>query len=699
MKKRQIYVLLTGLLVSAGAHAQQTPDLVADEVVVTASRFEESYIDKPVSVTVISSEEIRRSPARTVPELLSYQAGIGSRDLFGNNGSQATIDMRGFGVTAGQNVLVLIDGRRQNDIDLSGVQWSAIPLDFIERIEIVRGSGSVLYGDGAVSGVVNIITRKPGKDGNRASVTVGGGTFDTYTARVDGELGQDTTGLRVGASYFDSQGYRENNRNIQSTAFADGKWSRGNDDFSLRFAGANQNLRLPGGRLVQPALGVNQLETDRRGTATPDDYALRDDVSLQFDWTRKDGSLSEIVGLSYRRKEQKSYFAANGSNYRDADLDVFSATPRLRFDQSDAAVPGTLVVGLDWYVWDYHLAVGSSPASIVQPIHQVDATQQNRAIYALETIQVGTGTTITGGARVEWFHIDATDTFDPTAPNPAFLNAGSPQGEQSERQHALELGLRQALNERWSSYGRGTRAYRFATVDEIYESSVFFPGFVQLQEFQFLQPQTSETYELGIDWHAPSANARLAVFQMDVKNEIHLDPFTAGTGNTNLPPSRRRGIEFEVGARPVERIDLHLTYTYTEAKFQEGAFPGGPFTPTNISFAGKSVPLVPRHRANFAAGFRLSEHARFDAVTSYVSDQFMDNDEENSLGTKIPGYTVTDVRLAYETARMSVGLLVSNLFDRDYYNYAVKSQFTPGNYSAYSLPGRNALLELKVKFD
>ena len=127
--------------------------------------------------------------------------------------------------------------------------------------------------------------------------------------------------------------------------------------------------------------------------------------------------------------------------------------------------------------------------------------------------------------------------------------------------------------------------------------------------------------------------------------------------------------------------------------------PGSPFTQQDVVVAGKTVPLVSRHKLNLGASWGVAARTRLNASVSYVSSQFMDNDEENSLGTKIPGYTVTDVRLAYETARMSVGLLVSNLFDRDYYNYAVKSQFTPGNYSAYPLPGRNALLELKVKFD
>ena len=688
MKKQRIYVLLAGMMVSAVTCAQQNSDIVTDNVTVTATRFKDSYSDKPVSVTVISAEEIRRSPARTVPELLSYQAGVGGRDLFGNNSAQASVDIRGFGAAGAQNSLILVDGRRQNDIDISGVQWSALPLDFIERIEIVRGSGAVLYGDGAVSGVINIITRKPGDAGKQSSITLGAGSFETYTARADGEVAGETAGLRLGGSYFDSQGYRDNNRNIQSAAYADARWHQGRDQLSLRYSGASQNLRLPGGRAVQPGIGVNLLETDRRGATTPKDYAKRDDGSLQFDWQSDGDRLSGILGLSYRRKEQVSYFDFGGfPDYREVELDVLAITPRLRLDHTELGIPGSLVAGFDWYAWDYRLAQASSAATIGQPIHRVKANQENRALYVQETLAFASGTTITGGARQEWFSIDATDAFDPTAPNPAFTNGGSPQGEQKERQHALELGLRQDFSAQWSAYARASRAFRFATVDELYEGSSSFE-----QEFQFLRPQTSETREVGLNWHLTTTTARLGVFRTDITDEIHLDPFSFGTGNTNLAPSRRSGLELELGTRPAQNVDLRFTYTYTEAKFLEGTIAGG-----LTSIAGKTVPLVARHRASLAAGLRLSNQLRLDAVSSYVSNQYMENDEENDFGTRIPGYTVTDLRAAYDSRRMSLDLTLSNLFDEEYYNYAVTSIFTPGRYSAYPLPGRGAMLQLKLR--
>jgi iron complex outermembrane receptor protein len=135
--------------------AEETMQL--EEVVVTATRAEEEIEKISSNVTVITREEIRKSTATTVQDLLRNEEGLIIRDLYGT-GTKSTVDMRGFG--RGINTTVLIDGKKVNNIDLSGVDWNLIPLENVERIEIVRGGGSVLYGDNAIAGVINIITKK-----------------------------------------------------------------------------------------------------------------------------------------------------------------------------------------------------------------------------------------------------------------------------------------------------------------------------------------------------------------------------------------------------------------------------------------------------------------------------------------------------------------------------------------------------------
>src|SRR5690606_586177 len=244
------------LLVGAASLAYSQEDSREDAVVVEATRFPEDVRRLPASTTVLTEEDIRRSAARTLPELLAGQVGITMRDLYGNNAAVTSVDLRGFGATGPQNTLVLLDGRRLSDLDLSSVQWSSVPLASIERIEIVRGSGAVLYGDAASAGVVNIITRSPLKRGPAFEAYGRAGTFDTLEGRLYGAYSGERLGINASLYGFDSDGYRDNNRNEQRNADVNLRWALGEGALDLHFGTDQQELRLPGVRRVQPSIGL-----------------------------------------------------------------------------------------------------------------------------------------------------------------------------------------------------------------------------------------------------------------------------------------------------------------------------------------------------------------------------------------------------------------------------------------------------------
>jgi iron complex outermembrane receptor protein len=658
---------------------------VGEPVIVTATRFEDRYLDRPVNATVISAEDIRRSAAKTVPDLLSGEAGIAQHDLFGNNAAAATVDLRGFGATGTQNTLILLDGRRLSDSDLSGVQWWTVPLAAIERIEIVRGSGAVLYGDGATTGVINIITKSPARIGNLAVLQGGAGTYDTREGQVYANYFTGHTGFNLIASGFRSDGYRDNNTNHQNNVQAEVRLLSERGEASLKIGTDDQYLRLPGARTVQPSAGIDELATDRRGTATPLDYAKRSGTRATLDWRRETGVGEFNLGLGWREKQQESYFDQGGfPDYRVADLDVWSVSPRMRFPQLLAGLPNTLVAGIDWYHWDYRLRISNSQASIGQPFNTVDATQENAAIYFYNTTQLVPRLTLVAGGRAERYRISASDFYDPTAPGGAF-GSGAPPGNQDETEHAYELALRYQFVAEWAAIGRLGRSFRFANVDEIYEFSGP-PAFSR--EFQFLQPQTAQFYEVSLERRREGSVLRATAFNIDVTNEIHLDVYSTGIGNTNLPPSRRRGLELEAQQALGSALRVTGNYTYTQAKFLEGALPGSPLTQQNVVIAGKTVPLVSRHRLNAGATWRFAPRAQATALLAYVSDQYMENDEGNTFGAKIPAYTVVDFKLAWQDRGWRLAAAVNNLLGEKYYNYAVASPFVAGRYNAYPLPER-----------
>jgi len=661
-----------------------------DAVIVTATRFQEDVRRLPASTTVLTAEDIARSPARTLPELLQEQAGFVMRDLFGNNAAQTSIDLRGFGATGTQNTLILVDGRRQNDFDLSGTQWSAIPLSMIERVEILRGTGAVLYGDNASAGVVNIVTRSPLKQGKVFEAFGRVGSYETVEGQLYGNYAGEHFGINALIYGYTSEGYRANNRNQQENAAINARWAFGEGALDLRLGVDKQDLRLPGARIVQPSIGLDQYQTDPRGAQTPNDYASRDGERAGLTYLQRFGSVDFSVGVDYRTKDQRGFFEQFFS-YRADTLDLKSLTPKAKLPFSTGSWRHSLVGGVDWNQWDYHSTRTDSFENLNRPVNVVDIKQETIGVYLQDMIQVTPSTVATLGYRREQAKYQGTDTVDPTAPGCAFGCSAAAPLDQTQKAEAWEVGLRQFLGAQWSVFGRVGRSFRLVNAEEIYE---FDAGFNN--SFQLLSPQRSDTYEAGAEWSRGRTGLRATLFLSNIENEIHLDPFTAGIGNTNLPPSRRQGVELDGKWEAAKTLRLAANYTYTRARFLEGVIPGGPFViGSNMPIAGKTVPLVPEQKLNLSFSWDVLPRTMLTGVLTAVSDQYRDNDEPNTL-SKIPAYQTVDLKLIQSWHWGRLSLTVNNLLNQSYYTYSVRSQFTADRYAVYPLPGTTVSLAAEV---
>lgn len=625
-------------IVAAALSAAAVPGLAAEPViaaaaltpvVVTATRFPDVERQFPVGVSVITEEDIRNSTASTVPELLRTLPGVQTRDLSGSPNLQ--VDLRGFGSFGDQNTLVLLDGQRISENEQTTVNWSTIPLDAIERIEVMRGSGAVLYGAGATGGTINIITKAPAANTRSGFVEGGVASYRTRDVRVGANIAGERTGLRLTMAHRESDGYRDNNALRIDSAQLDWRYTSDRGMLTLKAGADDQLLRLPG------ALSAAQIAANRRQTNNPQDFHTTHGGYLNLGGTYRVGDSELAANLSWRKKNVDASQISWGL-YIPSESRQLLFTPRIKILHQLGGVNHTLVAGVDIEDWDAQSNRWSFTSLNYDARPQ--ATQRSEALYLQNTTAFATGTSLAVGVRGQRVTYGVADPVNAVA-----------RAERKRHLDAFELALRQSLGGGWAAYGKVGSSFRVPNVNDNYD--------LVNKVLNLLEPQTARVRELGLESAGATARYRLALYDIELENEILFDP--AAYINRNMPPTRRRGVEAGARWQPVASVDLSVAYTYAEAEFR----------------SGNDVPLVPRHAASVGAGWKFSPRARVDAVLRFTGEQRYDSDELNTFNQKMPSYTVIDLKMAYDQAdwRFTAGVL--NLFNKEYYSYGVFDAFTP----------------------
>jgi iron complex outermembrane receptor protein len=650
----------------AATKTEEQEPVMMKEVVVTGTRIEERMERIPASISVIDEQDIKNSNARNVADLLRSEEGIVVRDLLGN-GKTAQVDLRGFGETGPYNNLVLVDGRRVNEIDLSGVDWTQIPLDQVERVEILRGTGTVLYGDNAVGGVINIITKVPSEG---LTVAAGGlaGSYSRHKERFGISGGGPNYGASLFGSYESTDGYRENNefraKDIGGNIVFDPT-----EYLSLKLSGSyhSDDYGLPG------YLTKEQLSTDRRSSVFPLDNAETEDGYLNLGSDLRLGKFGNlIVDLSYRDRDSES----NWVSYlwaEDRQTETWALTPRHVLESEILGRANKLILGFDFYRVDQDVKSFFGTPPTLSALAAVE--RDSYGFYFHDDFSLSQSLILSLGARREKVEYDLSKKeFGPFALDPLDESV-------TERENAYVAGLTWLYSSKSSLFARANRSYRFPLADELVVSD-WLAG--ELRVNDQLKPQTGDHYEAGVrHFFTQNVEGNLTLFWAEIKDEIFLNTVTFT--NENHPETLHRGLEIGARATFFEKLTLLGNYTYEKATFEKEPFDGN------------DIPAVPRHKGNLGLRiFDVLPGLVFSADYNYVGSSYLISDQANQF-EKLDNYYTVDARLTYTWKWLNAFVGVNNLTDQKYVPYAVVGGSPPAAVF-YPAPERNWVAGLNISF-
>ncbi|MCW1886443.1 TonB-dependent receptor [Luteolibacter flavescens] len=588
------------------------------------------------SATVIDREKIAKSGVRSVADLLATQGGIRLTNTSGN-ASDSTVHLRGFGENASSRVLVLIDGRPVNRPDMAGVSWLEAPVARLERVEILRGSQSARFGDNAVGGVINLVTRGGSTE---STVLEGAGGSDGYTlARISHRSLIDGHGITFDAERNFTDGWRDNAFSELETAAL--RWDKQLADWidaDLGVSWADERGGFPG-----PLTKQRYLLDPRQSI-----YAQSGQAHLYFSeqtrWTAdgtltfgKAGGPTIEVPLSIYQRDLAWNF---GPGYHtDNLLNTYTLSPRFGITGDSWSAEAGISLRRDTLEL-------SQFAEIQRRNRTTDASLERdiAGIFAGAEWEPWKYWHLSTSARWEHSSVGADARSYRFPANPA-LNFAR---ETDESNSAFQAGVRWEGARDVSAWLRYDRLYRLPSTDEI-ASYQGYPLTVPFNDR--LRAETGDNVELGAEWTPGAWTLRVNGFAQWLEGEIAYDYLQ--NLNVNLADTRRLGLETTLGYQ-AGIWDAALHFTALQSEFRSG------------TYEGKEVYLVPNRELTATLGCRPKDWLSLQAEYQYVGDAFEGNDFQNTR-EKLPSYGVANFLVRYEPKPgLSLYCRINNLFDERY---------------------------------
>ncbi len=655
MKKKYFFVLLFLLVTASMAFAEDkssTSNVTnLERIVITPSRVEKSLSDIPASISIITEENIKNSDAKTVPDALKNLEGIYSYDATGV-GAGGTINMRGFYGGMSSHHLVLIDGVPQNQGKDKLVLWDTIPIDNVERIEVMRGPASSLYGDNAMSGVINIITKKP-SSAPHAGASFSYGTYATqnYSSYFSGTFNR--LGYYLGISSRLTNGFREHGDYENIQVYGKSDYSI-NDVHNLKF---NFDYTAKTQGTFPWSLSEAQIAQNRRiarpGTENDSTGANKFSSDLTHHWDL--GTSSNLETVFYYRYQGIGSFYTSGTTQNTTKEQIeaentFGLPIRLKTVSKIFGMDHSFVVGVDLERNDFGYEEYSAPfqnrRAGTAPTSNCDVARNKIGPYLQDEIKILDALKLVFGTRYDWFKFNFDDRKIESNSKDKLMSKVTPNcGVVLTYQKDSEL------------YGSFGQAFRTPTISQMFT-------YGGSSANTNLLPEEAANYEIGM---RHQFNERLktsvSVYWMKLNNEIWYN--NATRQYQNYGKTFHDGVELSADFKVVDAMTVFSNYTYTRAVDDGDAF------------KNKFLANVPINKGTVGMNIYTDFGLKAYVASTWVGTAYIDSANVDVLGH----YNTLDAKISYKYKWLEAFFAVYNMLDKEYNSSGYKSgrinYFTP----------------------
>lgn len=648
MKKTLMVAALLVVGTSLAAQGSEISTGKLNETLITTENFETTVLDTAKDITIVTQEEIQNKGATTVADALKGVPGLTVSKM---DGADAQFDLRGFGATAGQNTLVLLDGIPLNSVQGNGYDTSQIPVSIIDRIEVIPAGGNVMYGDGAVGGVINIITKAPQNKENYGSMGLEASSWSTlngnlhYGTKVTDRLLMDVAYNGYKSNEYRSKEKPNDNDDTKNSVFLRGKYLLDNGSLDVKYRHSNTKDYYAGS-LTKEQFEDNPKQAGSYGglsKMTEDNYSAKYDTKLT-------DSVNFMMYGGYDARE----YEGSGSHTRATQSFI---KPQVKYTYADNSY---IILG-----GDYKDGKSKDKMNDVK-----DQKRKSYAGYLMNKTTVG-DFQFTQGFRHEKIDYDYNKN-DYVNVGSTWLLTTTPASKKFNA-NSWELGVNYLYSDTGSVYASYNHGFRGPTIENL--NSWY--GDIKLQK--------NDAYELGIKDMFENTYISASVFRIDTDKEIFLDKPDTNDKNKNFDGKVRR-VGGQISLQHFfDKLTLRENITYIQAKTRTG------------KYSGHHFPMVPRWNANIGATYNFTDKLLANIDFFYTAKAYNGNDFANVLEKENSHITV-DTNIKYQVNdRLEVYTGIKNLFNKKYCN-GIYSNPATGAKSYYPADGRSYYAGFRYNF-